>query len=176
MVAEDEQKQINMTGKKIATLLLGKALLRKREKSNWIERTLFNCSSVCILWFGHKKVVQTRFVFQPLYHDFYRLLIPIFTDHWVPRLPFVYLINEARFLFMVAFHKAFNNVPKKTVPLKIVYLLQVLLERLYNNMCFIPMETETDIKLLFDTLHSKKNILEKYLQVDIALLKKRADR
>lgn len=49
MVAEDEQKQINMTGKKIATLLLGKALLRKREKSNWIERTLFNCSSVCIL-------------------------------------------------------------------------------------------------------------------------------
>ena len=123
-----------------------------------------------------KKVVQTRFVFQPLYHDFYRLLIPIFTNHWVPRLPFVYLINEARFLFRVAFHKAFNNVPKKTVPLKIVYLLQVLLERLYNNMCFIPMETETDIKLLFDTLHSKKNILEKYLQVDIALLKKRADR
>ena len=33
------------------------------------------------------------------------------------------------------------------------------------------METVTDSKLLYDALHSKKNTLEKYLQVDIALLK-----
>ena len=52
--------------------------------------------------------------------------------------------------------------------LKAVYLFQVLLELLYN---FIPMETVTDSKLLYDALHSKKNTLEKYLQVDIALLK-----
>ena len=39
-----------------------------------------------------------------------------------------------------------------------VHLLQMLLELLYNNTCFIPMETVNDSKLLHDALHSKKNI------------------
>ena len=37
----------------------------------------------------------------------------VFTDHWVPRMLFVYLFNEVGFPFAEAFHKAFNNIPNK---------------------------------------------------------------
>ena len=52
-----------------------------------------------------------------------------------------------------------------------IYLSKMLSELLYNDTCCIPIEVVTDSKSLYDTLHSKKNVLEKFLRIDIALLK-----
>ena len=43
----------------------------------------------CLIW-ASRKIIQPSFA---LYRDFYRLLIAAFTDHWVPRMLFVHLIN-----------------------------------------------------------------------------------
>ena len=52
-----------------------------------------------------------------------------------------------------------------------VYLTKVLSELLFNNTYCILIEVVTDSKSLYDILHSKKNVLEKCLRNDIALLK-----
>ena len=52
-----------------------------------------------------------------------------------------------------------------------VYLTKMLSEPLFNDEYCIPIEVVTDSKSLYDALHSKKNVLEKYLRIDIALLK-----
>ena len=51
----------------------------------------------------------------------------------------------------------------------------MLSELLYNDTYCIPIEVVTDSKSLYDTLHSKKNVLEKFLRIDIALLKEFID-
>ena len=56
-----------------------------------------------------------------------------------------------------------------------VYLTKMLSELLFNDEYCIPIEVVTDNKSLYDPLHSKKNVLEKYLQIDIALLKEFID-
>ena len=52
-----------------------------------------------------------------------------------------------------------------------VYLTKVLSALLFNNTYCILIEVVTDSKSLYDILHSKKNVLEKCLRKDIALLK-----
>ena len=52
-----------------------------------------------------------------------------------------------------------------------VYLTKVLSALLFNNTYCILIEVVTDSKSLYDILHSKKNVLEKCLRNDIALLK-----
>ena len=52
-----------------------------------------------------------------------------------------------------------------------VYLAKVLSELLFNDTYCIPVEVMTDSKTLYDALHSKKNVLEKFLRIDIVLLK-----
>ena len=47
----------------------------------------------------------------------------------------------------------------------------MLSELLFNDEYCIPIEVVTDSKSLYDALDSKKNVLEKYLRIDIALLK-----
>ena len=56
-----------------------------------------------------------------------------------------------------------------------VYLTKVLSELLFNDTYCIPIEVATDSKSLYDALHSKKNVLEKCLWIDIALLKEFID-
>ena len=56
-----------------------------------------------------------------------------------------------------------------------VYLKNVLSELLFNNTNCIRTEIVSDIKFLYDTLLSKKNVLEKCLWIDIALLKEFID-
>ena len=56
-----------------------------------------------------------------------------------------------------------------------VYLKNVLSELLFNNTNCIRTEIVSDIKFLYDTLLSKKNVLEKCLWIDIALLKEFVD-
>ena len=53
-----------------------------------------------------------------------------------------------------------------------VYLTKVFSELLFNDTCCIPIEVVTDSKSFYDALQSKKNVLEKCLQIDITLLKK----
>ena len=53
-----------------------------------------------------------------------------------------------------------------------IYLSKMLSELLFYGTYCIPIEVVNDGKSLYDALHSKKNVLEKYQQIDIALLKK----
>ena len=48
-------------------------------------------------------------------------------------------------------------------------------ELLFNDTHCIPIEVVADNKSLYDALHSKKNVLEKCLQIDIALWKEFID-
>ena len=51
----------------------------------------------------------------------------------------------------------------------------MLSELLYNDTYCIPIEVVTDSKSLYDALHSKKNVVEKFRRIDIALLKEFID-
>ena len=56
-----------------------------------------------------------------------------------------------------------------------IYLSKMLSELLSNDTYCIPIEVVTDSKSLYDARHSKKNVLEKFLRIDIALLKEFID-
>ena len=49
-----------------------------------------------------------------------------------------------------------------------IYLAKMLSELLFNNSYCVPTEVVTDSKSLYDALHSKKNVLEKFIRIDIA--------
>ena len=52
-----------------------------------------------------------------------------------------------------------------------VYLMKLLSEVMFNNNCKIPIEIVMDNKSLYGSLFSKKNVIEKCLQIDIAFIK-----
>ena len=52
-----------------------------------------------------------------------------------------------------------------------VYLSELLSELIFNGSKHIPIEIYTDSKSLYDSLNSKKNVLEKRLRIDIAILR-----
>ena len=52
-----------------------------------------------------------------------------------------------------------------------VYLMKLLSEVMFNNNCKIPIEIVMGNKSLYGSLFSKKNVIEKCLQIDIAFIK-----
>ena len=56
-----------------------------------------------------------------------------------------------------------------------VYIAELISELLFNGSKQISIEVYTDSKSLFDTLNSKKNVTEKRLRIDIALLREMID-
>ena len=56
-----------------------------------------------------------------------------------------------------------------------VYIAELVSELLFNGLKQIPIEIFTDSKSLFDSLNSKKNVTEKRLRIDIAMLREMLD-
>ena len=52
-----------------------------------------------------------------------------------------------------------------------VYLMKLLSEVMFNNNCKIPIEIVMGNKSLYGSLFSKKNVIEKCLQIDIEFIK-----
>ena len=52
-----------------------------------------------------------------------------------------------------------------------IYISEIVSELLFNGTKSLPIEIYTDIKSLFDAIKSKKNVLEKRLRIDIAMLR-----
>ena len=52
-----------------------------------------------------------------------------------------------------------------------MYLAEIISELLFNTKMIIPIEIYTDNKSLHDSIISKKNVLEKRLRIDIAMLR-----
>ena len=52
-----------------------------------------------------------------------------------------------------------------------IYISEIVSKLLFNGTKSLPIEIYTDSKSLFDTIKSKKNILEKRLRIDIAMLR-----
>ena len=52
-----------------------------------------------------------------------------------------------------------------------IYISEIVSELLFSGTKLLPIEIYTDSKSLFDAIKSKKNILEKRLRIDIAMLR-----
>ena len=53
-----------------------------------------------------------------------------------------------------------------------IYISELISELVFNGVKHIPIEIYTDSKSLDDALKSKKNVIEKRLRIDIAILQK----
>ena len=57
-----------------------------------------------------------------------------------------------------------------------IYISEIVSELLFNGTKSLPIEMYTNSKSLFDAIKSKKNVLEKRLRIDIAMLREMFER